>query len=230
MLGGAAAGCLIGSVLLASLSDGVEAGGLGLGDLLVLAWAVVLSVMFVRRRHAARMQPLAVAVPGGEAELPDQPTVEGVPDAGSDFDRGVRDIRRADRGFDPARFAGYAAMVYRDVHGAWTAGDVGPVRDRLTPEMFEELRRQRAELRSIGLVNRVEEIEIRADITEAWQEKGQDYVTAYLAGSMLDYTVDEVTGTLAGGSRTVPSPVAAFWTFTRLAGLNPWMLSAIQTK
>jgi len=31
------------------------------------------------------------------------------------------------------------------------------------------------------------------------------------------------------GSRAVPRAVNEFWTFTRPAGLNFWMLSAIQT-
>jgi predicted lipid-binding transport protein (Tim44 family) len=31
------------------------------------------------------------------------------------------------------------------------------------------------------------------------------------------------------GSRTIVKAVEEFWTFTRPAGLNPWMLSAIQT-
>jgi predicted lipid-binding transport protein (Tim44 family) len=31
------------------------------------------------------------------------------------------------------------------------------------------------------------------------------------------------------GSKTVPRAVEEFWTFTRPAGLNFWMLSAIQT-
>ena len=61
-------------------------------------------------------------------------------------------------------------------------------------------------------------------VTEAWHENGQDYVTAYIDGSMLDHTVDEVTGALVEGSNTVPKAVDAFLTFTRATGLNPWML------
>ncbi|MGH7341578.1 MAG: TIM44-like domain-containing protein, partial [Candidatus Rokuibacteriota bacterium] len=46
----------------------------------------------------------------------------------------------------------------------------------------------------------------------------------------LDYTVDELTGALVAGSKKAPQDIEAFWTFTRPAGLNPWMLSAIQSS
>ena len=78
-------------------------------------------------------------------------------------------------------------------------------------------------------MNRVAEIEITATVTEAWQESDRDYVTAYIEGSIVDYTVDEASDRLVSGSKTVPRGVEEFWTFTRPAGLNFWMLSAIQT-
>jgi predicted lipid-binding transport protein (Tim44 family) len=96
--------------------------------------------------------------------------------------------------------------------------------------MYGELQAQCDRLRSNRRANRVEEIEIRTVITEAWQESGRDYVTAYIAGSMVDYTVDDVSDGLLDGSRTIARNVEEFWTFTRPAGLNFWMLSAIQTS
>jgi hypothetical protein len=46
----------------------------------------------------------------------------------------------------------------------------------------------------------------------------------------VDYTVDEAGNSLVDGSRTIPRDVEEFWTFARPAGLNFWMLSAIQTS
>ena len=92
-----------------------------------------------------------------------------------------------------------------------------------------ELHAQADRLCSLGHASHVEEIEIKAEVTEAWHEGGRDYVTAYIGGSMLDYTVDEMTRAVVAGSKTVPRAVDAFLTFTRFAGLNPWMLSASQT-
>jgi predicted lipid-binding transport protein (Tim44 family) len=176
---------------------------------------------FLRRRHVAPAAPTRAAF--------DAPTRAETPPGNSDLERGLRDIHQTDAGFDPSRFAGYAGMVFRLVQRAWMTRDIASLRDRVTPEMHDALQTQCDRVRSAGRTNRVAEIEITATVTEAWQESGRDYVTAYIEGSIVDYAVDEVSDRLVAGSKTVPRGVEEFWTFTRPAGLNFWMLSAIQT-
>lgn len=212
MLAGFAAGSLIGSSLF-RVSWGLLA-------LLLIGGGIVLFATFLRRRPAAPAQPMPAAV--------SVPSTLATPPGDSSLDRGVRDIRQTDARFDPDKFAGYTGMVFRDVQNAWMTRDIGPCRDRLTPEMSGELQVRCDRLRKARQLNRIDRIEIRAKITEAWQESDQDYVTAYINGSMVDYTVDEVTDGLVNGSRAIPKDVEEFWTFTRPAGLNFWMLSAIQ--
>ncbi|HET9489794.1 MAG TPA: Tim44-like domain-containing protein [Methylomirabilota bacterium] len=210
LLAGFAAGSLLGGSLF-GLSGSLLA-------LLLIGGGIV--VMFLPRRPAAPAPPMpvAVSVPSRLATPPDESSLE----------RGVRDIRQTDARFDPDRFAGYTGMVFRDVQNAWMTRDIGPLRDRLTPEMYGELQARCDRLHEAGRLNRIDCIEIRAEITEAWQESDQDYVTAYISGSMIDYTVDAMTNGLVNGSSVIPKEVEEFWTFTRPAGLNFWMLSAIQ--
>ena len=141
----------------------------------------------------------------------------------------MRDIRRTDRGFDPTRIAGYIGMVFGAVQHAWMTGDLGAIRDRVTPELHREIQAHRDRLQRTGRVNRVAEIEVVATVTEAWQEDGRDYLTAHIRGAIVDYTVDAMSDSIVDGSREIPREVEEFWTFTRPAGLNFWMLSAIQT-
>jgi predicted lipid-binding transport protein (Tim44 family) len=197
---------------------------------LFLGTALVVFVTIVRCRQARSAQPghENVAVSSLPTSLP-PPVTTARPGGDSSLDQGLRDIRRADPKFDPARFTGYIEMVFRSTHKALISGDVGSLRDRVTPQLYDELQAQAERLRSVGHAGRVEEIEIRAEVTEAWHENGRDYVTAYIGGSMLDYTVAEMTSAVVAGSKTVPRAVDAFLTFTRRAGLNPWMLSASQT-
>lgn len=218
---GMAAGALIGGALFVGLGDGLGGKGLDLPHRLVLGAGIVYFITLFRRRRAA-------LAPSGDVVA--RPTVADHPGDDSGLDRGVRDIRRTDAKFDPARFAGYAGMVFRATHTAWMSRDVGALRDQVTPEMYGELQAQCDGLRSTRRSNHVDRIEIQAEITEAWQESGRDYVTAYIDGSLLDYTLDEATDALVDGSRTIVKAVEEFWTFTRPAGLNPWMLSAIQTS
>lgn len=187
------------------------------GTVIVLALRRVLD-----RRAKPRSMAAAVGVPPPREEPPSAPP--------TDFGRGIQAIRRADRGFNPAPFAGYAGMMFRDVEGARVARDAGPLRDRLTPEMFDELWALCAGLRTAGRSVRVDEVDVGAEITEAWQDGDQDYVTACVAGSILSHTVDDATGRVVSGSQTKPSAVTAFLTFTRPAGLNFWRLSIIQER
>jgi len=66
------------------------------------------------------------------------------------------------------------------------------------------------------------------DISEAWQESGQDFITVRIYANLLDYTVDEKTDQVLSGSKTEPVKFEEYWTFTRQVGNNPWQLSAIQ--
>ena len=222
-----AAAMLIGSSLFSAFRLGAV--DVGRFDLLLGGELVVL-LMFLRRRHAAPPPPpppIHDDTPSGGAMAGDHPSGDSPSDESS-FDRGVREIRRTDPKFDPGRFAGYAGMVFRDAQRAWTTRDIGSLRDRVTPEMHGALQAQYDGLRNSHRVNRAAEIEITAEITEAWQESNRDYVTAHIGGSIVDYTVDEASDRLVDGSRTISRDVDEFWTFTRPAGLNFWMLSAIQ--
>jgi predicted lipid-binding transport protein (Tim44 family) len=216
---GLVAGGLLARVLFGELHP--PAGSIGVVELMLVTAVVLLVVGLVlrRRAQAPRMAAVAIVSPP-RAEPPPAPPL--------DLDRGVHAIRRADRGFDPARFASYAAMMFRDVAGARMARDAGRLRDRLTPEMYVELLAFCDGLRTAGRSVRFDEVDVHAETTEAWQDGDRDYLTAYVAGSMLSHTLEDATGHVADGSRTKPAAVEAFLTFTRPAGLNFWMLSIIQ--
>jgi predicted lipid-binding transport protein (Tim44 family) len=192
---------------------------------------LVLILVIVLRRQLAPAPPARETGDGpGVGEMPPVAATVDEPRGRSDLERGVLDIRRTDPGFDSTRFSGYTGMMFRDAQTAWMTRDIASLRLRVTPEIYGELEAQCDRLRSRRRSNRVEAIEIRPEITEAWQEGGRDYVTAYIAGSMVDYTVDDLSDGLVEGSKTSPQAVEEFWTFTRPAGLNFWMLSAIQTS
>jgi predicted lipid-binding transport protein (Tim44 family) len=149
-----------------------------------------------------------------------------VPD---DLDRGLGHIRQLDGAFDAAALASEAAETFRAVQTSVAAGDLGAIRPRLAPDMIAHLQAQIDGLRRAGHTNRVERIQIeRTEVTEAWQERGRDFVTVLLAGSLIDYTVD-AGGAVVAGSRTGPERFEEFWTLTRPVGPHPWTLTAIQT-
>jgi predicted lipid-binding transport protein (Tim44 family) len=226
-IGGFVLGGLIGGLLFGGLGRGF---GIGFLDLLLIGGGLFL---LFRMMQARRREPAYAGAPGyaGADERWDRgaSVAPETPGAFDDLDRGLDHIRQMDPGFDAAALAADAAEAFGAVQNAVAAGDVAPLRPRLTPEMSAHLQAQCDGLRRAGRVNRIERIQIeRAEVTEAWQERGQDFVTVLLAGSLIDYTLD-ASGAVVAGSRGGPERFEEFWTFTRPVGPNTWTLTAIQT-
>ena len=206
----------------------------GLAPLLLLCQLLLGGVVFavatlLRHQRAARGRPARGRDAGRSPAAVATQGAAGEWRGDACLDEGMRDIRRMDPKFDPARFTGYIEMLFGSDHTARTSGDIASLHDRVTPQLCSELQVQRDQLRVDGGAAPVAEFDIRARVTEVWHEEGRDYLTAYIVGVRLDYTTDARTGALVAGSKAVPRDVESFWTFTRLTGLNPWMLSAIQT-
>ena len=150
-------------------------------------------------------------------------------DVTADLARGLSHIRQMDPRFDSARFAEPASDIFFRVQAAWMARDMDGVRPVLTEEMAASMQAQCDQLRAQRRVNRLENIAVRAvDLAEAWQERGQDFVSVRFLASLLDFTTDEGGTQVIEGSRTEPVKFEEYWTFTRPVGPGLWRLSAIQ--
>ncbi len=230
-LAGFALGGLLGSMLFGGLGHGFG-GGIGLLEILLIGAGLFLLFRFMSARRAAEPSYATAGVPSGggygdgggqSTATPEMPAVE------SDLDRGLGHIRAMDATFDPGFVADAARGLFGDVQRALTARDMSPVSARLTSRMYSELTEQCDRLRAARQTNRMEAMNLRAaDVTEAWQESGQDFVTVHVAGSLVDYTVDDTTGAVVAGSQA-PQEFEEFWTFSRSVGPHPWRLSAIQS-
>lgn len=255
MLGGLLVGGLLGSMLFGGLGGmgGGLFGGLGLLELALIAGLAFFAISWMRKRQAGAgagagapayaggygsassygsvpgwQQPSGGSSYSGGGSAP-VATLEPPPAEVSDLDRGVAHIRQMDASFDPAVFAESATDTFFKVQAAWTTRDMSRVGDLLTSEMRGVLQGQCDRLRAERKINRLENIAVRqAAATEAWQEKGQDFVTLYFLASLVDYTTDESGAQVLEGSRTEPVKFEEYWTFTRPVGPNAWKLAAIQ--
>ncbi|HXC93379.1 MAG TPA: Tim44 domain-containing protein, partial [Geobacteraceae bacterium] len=117
------------------------------------------------------------------------------------------------------------------IQSAWMNRDLAPVSALLTDEMRRIFQEDIDRLLSEKKVNRLENIAVRTvEISEAWQEQGQDYITTLIYANLLDYTTDDATGQVVSGSKTEPVKFEEFWTFTRPVGSGTWRLSGINQK
>jgi len=237
MLGGLLVGGLIGSLLFGGMGGGLF-GGIGLMEILILAGLVFLAFRFMRSRQLEPVAPPGYAAPSGYGAPGWRPGTSSsygstvsieAPAAPRDLERGLGHIRQMDAGFDPTRFADAASDIFFKVQAAWTARDMERVADLATPEMQEILKKDCDRLRAERRINRLENIAVRqAAVTEAWEERGQDFVTVYFLASLLDYTTDESGARVLDGNPNEPVKFEEYWTFARPVGPNPWKLSAIQ--
>jgi predicted lipid-binding transport protein (Tim44 family) len=235
LMGGIAGG-MLGGMLFRSLGmagGGMGAGGgIGIFEIILLAGIGYLIYRFIKnRRAAAATTPYAQGGYQGGTVIPisndnsfDQP-------AAAEVETGLGHIRQMDASFDAQRFNDQVMDIFFKIQGSWMNRDLSPVLGLLTDEMKQIFQEDLNRLIMDKQVNRLENIAVRnVEAVEAWQESGQDYITALIYANLLDYTTDATSGEVISGSKTEPVKFEEYWTFTRPVGNNPWRLSAINQK
>ena len=233
MMGGMAGGFL-GSMLFRGLGFGGGGfgggGGVGLFEIILLALILYLVYRFVKRRREQADAGAYYQSSSAGAPIYQQYAEPVYAPGGQQMDTetGLRYISQTDRSFDEARFGETCMDTFFKIQGAWANRDMASVREMLTDEMWRTLQKDAEKLKREKKINKLDNIAVRStDISEAWQESGKDYITVRFYANLLDYTVDEATGRVVGGSKTDPVKFEEYWTFTRPVGPNPWQLSAI---
>jgi predicted lipid-binding transport protein (Tim44 family) len=238
-MAGGIMGGVLGSMLFSSFAGagggmgGIGGGGIGLFEIILLAG---LGYMIYRYLKKKRELSLVTSSTGQgtyqrEAVTPISYGYQADEPVSSDVGTGISHVRQMDSSFDETRFNDAVMDIFFRIQGAWMNRDLAPVSSLLTDEMKRILQEDVDRLLRDRQVNRLENIAVRkVEMTEVWQESGQDYVTALIYANLLDYTTDDATGTVVSGSKTEPVKFEEYWTFTRPVGNNPWRLSAINQK
>ena len=141
----------------------------------------------------------------------------------------LNSIRIMDPRFDPAGFVKSAQDAFFKIQAAWSRQDGATITSLCAPELARSWEQELAALAARGQRNYIENIALRStEITEAWTEQGQDYITVRFEANLLDYTVDEKSRMVVVGNKSEPVEFEEYWTFTRPVGPNPWRLTALQ--
>lgn len=235
--GGGLLGGLVGGMLFRSLGFGGMGGGLGgsgfgifeLVLILVIGYFIYKMVSGRKREESASYQT-AYRQTGSPADNPSAFGGVGQTYSGGVVaEDGLSQIRQFDPNFDEGRFKDNVMDIFFKIQGAWTNRDLSSAKNLLTDEMKNIFQADIDKMLREKQINRLENIAVRnVDITEAWQEAGQDFITALVYANLLDYTTDDATGQVVSGSKTEPVKFEEFWTFTRpVGGSSSWRLSAI---
>ncbi|MGN7612816.1 Tim44 domain-containing protein [Magnetococcales bacterium HHB-1] len=242
MLGGMLGGFLLGG-LLGSLLFGGGGGFGGLLDILLIGGLIYFAYRYFRKKKAAKQgAPMAMA-PGGmqqqnmhhrEALPPEQGAGGGnqfaTIDHGDDVSNNLEQIAASNPAFDEENFLQGACYAFEQIQHAWADWSVDKLRPLLTDRMWGMIQQQAKASQEAGERNVVEKIDFeQVDVSEAWQENGEDFITVRFLVQMIDLTLD-LNGNLIEGDPDHPVAVEEYWTFTHPTGSQDpnWLLSAVQ--
>ena len=228
-LGTAILGGFLGSLLFSGLANagwgGFGGSGFGLIEILLLAGVGYFILQKFRRSAAATGDGTMQY----QADQADSAGSLGVREAPASSDIDYRTLTMMDRNFDPNQFLKTTQDMFFKIQGAWNKQDTGALSALCRTELMQTWQEELSSQRARGQQNRMENIALReSDITEAWTESGEDFITVRLKANLLDYTIDEKSGAVVSGSNSEPIDFEEYWTFSRPVGANSWKLAAVQ--
>jgi predicted lipid-binding transport protein (Tim44 family) len=233
-MAGGIVGGMLGGMLFRSLGfggggmGGMGGSGIGLFEIILIAGICYLIYRMVKKKREEAANYQSTYDQAGYQQGYAPPQQDAGQPAPDDAATGLAHIRQMDSYFDENRFNDNVMDIFFKIQSAWMNRDLAPVGVLLSEEMRRIFQEDIDKLLREKRVNRLENIAVRSvEITEAWQEQGQDYITARIYANLLDYTTNDATGEVVTGSKTDPVKFEEYWTFTRPVGNNPWRLTAI---
>ncbi len=226
-IGGGIVGGIMGSMLFNALGFG--GGGMGAmgGILQILIFAGIGYVIFrfIRSRTKGKLSdsnPQSINTGGffkGNSEQPNR------------SQSGISAITDSDPSFNEVSFKDNVMDMFFKIQAAWMNRNLSSATDIIDDQMKNYLQDDIDKLISSGKINKLENIAVRTiDIHETWRESNSDCITVSIYANILDYTVDEKSGSIIEGSKTEPVKFEEYWTFFRTFGSSQWKLSAINQK
>lgn len=125
-------------------------------------------------------------------------------------------IKQTDELFSSHKFIGWTKEVFITLQNAWEERDWTKIRPFEKEEIFRLHELQLQEYINEGHINKIDEINVnRAYLTEYEKDTEYEYLTVYMEVRMLDYIINESTGQLIKGNKTMPVRNRYLLTFMR---------------
>ncbi len=125
-------------------------------------------------------------------------------------------IKKHDPDFSANDFLSFARQVYLDIQDAWMKRDLTPVRTVLHQNLYQQTEKQIEQKKAQGIINYLERISVNtAYLTSYTKDSEYEFLSVYMAASMIDYQVKEATGQILYGDKTTRWNMYYKMTFTR---------------
>ena len=131
----------------------------------------------------------------------------------------IETLRESDPNFSPQTFKEKISNLYVQMQNAWQNKDFEPMRPYMTDGLYTQFDRQLDELRQHGQTNFVDRIAVLGVALSGWKsDETSESVVAIVSTRIVDYTVDDRSGELVTGSKSVEKFMTYEWTLTRSKG------------
>ncbi len=133
----------------------------------------------------------------------------------------VSTLTENDPNFREQAFKEKLSNLYVQMQAAWQAKDFEPLRPYMTDALYTQFDRQLDELRRSGQTNYIERIAVLSVVFSGWREdEANDAIVALVNTRIVDYTLDDKTGKLVTGSKSMEKFMTYEWTLIRSKGMN----------
>jgi predicted lipid-binding transport protein (Tim44 family) len=203
-LGGAAAGSLL------SGGGGGSSGGC-CGFIIIVIIVIVAYIVITRFLGKKGIDPSALS----NFEMPTMPQAQ----AQATFDA----LKAEDPAFSEQAFYGRVNEMFINIQESWEARNMEPARRFLSEQQFQVLAEGVSEYVKNGQINKLDSLHIdRITPVSVSREGDSDYVKVMITASVIDYTVNELSGELInpdvlGDGKTVKT-FDEYWTLQRKVG------------
>ena len=152
---------------------------------------------------------------GEAATAEDFAAIDAFAKPGTDLNKGLRAIRKADPSFEPKSFVEGAKMAYEMIVMAYADGDRKTLKNLLSREVYDgfvaaiadrETRSEKIESSFVGID--------KADIVAAEMKGTEAHVTLRIVSELISATRDSAGEVIDGDTETV-AEVKDVWTFAR---------------
>ncbi len=152
-------------------------------------------------------------------------------DAEGDLAAGFREIKAADRGFEPTEILSGARIAFELVLSAYASGDTNALKPLLSAEVLDNFAQPIREREAAGETMEHTLIGVKsADIVEAFLDGRTAHVTVKFVTDQANVTRD-ANGEVVDGDPSAVTEVTDFWTFARDTGSRDpnWTLVATRS-
>ncbi|MFZ5465733.1 MAG: Tim44 domain-containing protein [Pseudomonadota bacterium] len=214
-LAGLAAGGLLAALFFGGAFEGIQVMDILL--IALLAFGIFMVIRMMRAKAAQAQQPAGYqyAAAGGAPYGTAQQPVQTAPVASTGFDRSRTALSDTPAWFDEHGFLQGARNHFLTLQMAWDANDMEKVREYFTPDMFEQLRAQRAE---IGDANNTTDVQsLDAQLLDLVREGDVIVASVLFQGRVRE-------------DGNMPEDIAEIWHVQHAAdsAQGDWLISGIQ--